>query len=116
MDPKEMHAKIMRRVYGVWFLRSTAPLLVIEIIFFIILFGLIADRIFVEHVVKNTILASYGNPFRSLAYLTASFVRTSFAIKTVLVLIASCLVLTLRDINRSIITYIAIRRRNVLGE
>ena len=102
--------RIMNRVYRFWFLRSMLPLLVIELAVIILAVYFFANLVFVSQVVDNALNAALGNPLKLVAYLWQAFLGTRMAVKVIIVALALTAGLILRDINRSIISYLLTRR------
>lgn len=108
-----LKAKVMNRVYGAWFLRNTMPLLVIEVIILAVAVGFFAQFVFVEEVVSNTLNVSLGNPFKMIGYLTGAFFVASASTKAAIIAVALGLLMFLRDINKSLISYAAMKRSQI---
>lgn len=108
--------RIMGRVFGMWFLRSTVPLLIVELVVLGAAFIFFARLVFVEKVVSNTLLVSFGNPFKMAGYLLDSFFATRPATKFVIIALFAVLVLLLRDINKSIIAYVSMKRSQMFNK
>lgn len=105
--------RIMKRVFGLWFLRSMVPLLVIEIIVAVLAIYLFAKFIFVAAVVNNALTAAFGNPFKLVVYLWKAFLGTRGEIQALIVAMALVGLLLLRDLNRSLISYLLLRRSQI---
>ncbi len=108
---ERLKARVMRRVFGFWFLRAMAPLLIIEVIGFLIALYVFANFVFVGQVVDNALAAALGNPFKLVAYFWHSFLVARVEVKVILVGIAVAVGFFLRDINRGLIAYVMTRQR-----
>ena len=105
----------MKRVFGLWFLKSMTPLLVIELIAVIIAIYFFANLIFVSRVVDNAFNAALGNPVLFIGYLWDAFWGTRTEVQAIIIILFLGFGMLLRDINRSIISYILMRRSELLG-
>jgi hypothetical protein len=100
----------MNRVFRSWLLKRTIPLLIFEIAAGWIGLSVFAQFVFVEKVVSNALTFSLGNPSRLLGYGFDAFLATSPLIKGIVIIFAALVLLLLRDLNRSIVEYAAVRR------
>ncbi len=121
-DIKTPHAKISihglgnrikRKIFSIWFVKYELPLLAGEVIVLFTAIAFIARFVFVERVISNTFVAGFGNPFKILMYLFGAFVATNFLIKAFILLFLGGILLFLRDINKSIVTYILMHRKRM---
>ncbi len=106
----QVRERIRNRIYGIWFFRYAAPLFLLEIVFLYAAFRFFSRFVFVERVVSNALLASLGNPIKLITYLWWSFLSTSFGTQLVVVFLAAAMFLFLREVNRSIVAYVAMKR------
>ncbi|HEY4475854.1 MAG TPA: hypothetical protein VJB92_04015 [Candidatus Paceibacterota bacterium] len=111
---KKLKRRIMNSVFRSWFLRSVVPLFIVEIIIIVIAVYFFANLIFVGKVVDNALIAALGNPFKLIGYLWQSFLRTSAAIQVIIVALAVSAGLLLRDVNRGLISYLIIKKNEIL--
>lgn len=105
--------RIMKRIFGLWFLRSMVPLLIVEIVGIMLGIYLFAKLIFVNAVISNTLNAALGNPFKMIAYLWEAFLGTRGEVKALLITMGLTGLLLLRDLNRGLISYILLRRSQI---
>ncbi len=102
--------RVLGRIYTIWLLRYAAPLFAAEIVAIVVAVVFFSRFVFVEEVVSNTLAASAGNPWYAMLYLLSAFVATKLITKAVIIIILGSGVLLLRDVNRSIIAYAAVKR------
>ncbi|PIR89190.1 MAG: hypothetical protein COU07_02490 [Candidatus Harrisonbacteria bacterium CG10_big_fil_rev_8_21_14_0_10_40_38] len=109
-EQKQLKKKIMKRVFRSWFLRSTLPLIVFElvVIFFAVFFA--AKVVFVGAVVNNALIAAFGNPFALLTYFWNAFWNTSITTQGLIILLLVTFLYLLRQINKIILSYILTNR------
>ncbi len=110
---QNLKSRILRRVYGVWFWKYEVPLMVIELAVLIVTLSFFARFVFVEKVVANTLEASLGNPFKIVLYLLVAFAKTKTIIKFIIIIFSAGLLLFLKDINKSLINYAAMKRQQL---
>lgn len=106
----DLKTKVMNRVFRFWFLRSMAPLLLVEIIVIGIAIYAFANLIFINQVVDNALSAALGNPFKLIAYLWNSFLITRAEVKVVIIALVLVGLKLLRDVNRGIISFVLMKR------
>ncbi len=112
---KNLKERVMKRVFGFWFLKSVIPLLVIEFGGIALALYLFARLVFIRQVVHNALGAALGNPYRFMGYLWGAFLHASFAVEGLMVILVVGLVLVLKNINRIIISYALMRRSEFLN-
>lgn len=108
--------RVMKRVFRFWFLRSIMPLFAIEFIGGIVAVYFFANLIFVGAVVDNALKAALGNPLRLIGYLWISFLNTQWEVQVILVALFIASGMILRDLNRSILSYLVMRRSELLSK
>lgn len=59
-SPAEFKRRVMRRVYGVWFWKSVAPLLAVEAVLVVGVLVGVLTHISVRHIMQNALQASDG--------------------------------------------------------
>jgi hypothetical protein len=116
MNNAKLKLKIMKRVYGFWFLRSIIPLFVIEFLAIGAGLYLTARFVFVSSVFQNALVSSSGKPLFILSYLWGAFVRAGLSIQLLVVFLLAALGFILRDVNRSLISYALMRRSQYLSK
>jgi hypothetical protein len=114
-EPSTFKYRLLRRVYGIWFFRRAAPLLIIELIILALAMGFFTQYVFVERVVSNALASTLGNPFRILSYLWLAFIKTRKVTKVIVIVVLGGGIFLLRDVNRSILAYVAMRRRELFS-
>lgn len=102
--------RIMKRVFGMWLLRSVVPLFILELIGGIAALYAFSNIIFVGKVVDNALATTLGNPFGLVAYFWRAFLAAQTEVQVIIVVIFIAFGLILRNINRSIISYALIKR------
>lgn len=95
----------MRRVYGVWFLRSVLPVFTLEIGAFVVSLSIIKNLVFVERVIANALTSSFGNPFKIITYGISAFFGTSVSIQLISLVLIAGTIFFIRDIYRSAVSY-----------
>jgi hypothetical protein len=108
--------KIMKRVYGFWFLRSILPLFIIEFLAIGAGLYLVARFVFVSSVFQNALVSSSGRPLFIISYLWGAFMRAGFPLQALIVILLGVLGFILRDVNRSLISYALMRRSEYLNK
>lgn len=108
--------RIMKRIFGIWFLRHTMPLVILELIGLFVALSFFARLVFVEKVVSNALTAAVGNPFKLFTYLVSAFLGSEFTTQAVIVILLAVVILVLRDLNRSLIAYLVMKRNQLTTE
>ena len=103
--------RIRRRIFNIWFLKYELPLLAGEIILVFVAVFLIARFVFVEKVVSNAFLITVENPWRLFLFLGSSFMSAHFMVKAAVILLFAAGLLILKDINKSMVTYLLMHRK-----
>lgn len=109
----QLKTKIMKRVFGMWLLKSVVPLFVLELIGGIAALYAFSNLIFFGKVVDNALATTLGNPFELIAYFWRAFLAAKTEVQVIIVVIFIAFGLTLRNINRSIISYALIKRGEI---
>jgi len=104
----------MKRVFRFWLLRSVAPLFLIELIVIALAIYFFANLIFVGEVVDNALNAALGNPWKLIVYLWNAFLGTRLEVQVIIAALVIAAALVLRDLNRSLISYILMKRQESL--
>lgn len=112
----QLKTKVMKRVYGFWFLRSMIPLLVIEFLGIICALYFFARFVFIGQVVNSALIVSLGNPYRFAMYFLSAFLNARHIVQALIILLLAVLAFILRDVNKSIISYAVMRRREFLAK
>lgn len=107
---QNLKRRIMNRVFGFWFLRSMIPLFVLELAAVIMGIYLFTNFIFVGKVIDNTLNAALGSPWQMFVYLWSSFWKTRLEVQLVILGMMIFLAFLLRQLNRSIIAYVLMKR------
>lgn len=110
---QNLKSRILRRVYGVWFWKYEVPLMIIEVAVLIVALSFFGHYVFIEKVVANTLTASLGNPFKVVVYLLAAFAKTRTIIKLIVIVFGAALLLFLKDVNKSLISYASMKRHQL---
>ncbi len=105
--------KILFKIYGVWFFRKSAPLLLVEIVIFFIAFYFFFRNVFLEKVIYNAFEAAMGSPVKFAFYFIESFFRSNFLTQVLTFTIFLVSLLFLRDVNRSIVAYATMKRKAI---
>ena len=105
-----LRKRVMGRVFRFWLLRHTVPLLITELIVGWVGLTFLANYIFVEKVVSNALTFSVGNPLRLMSYAFSAFFATNLLNQAIVIICGAALLLMLRNINRSIIEYVSMKR------
>ena len=108
--------RIMKRIFGIWFLRHTMPLVILELIGLFVALSFFTRLVFVEKVVSNALTAAVGNPFKLFTYLVSAFLGSEFTTQAVIVILLAVVILVLRDLNRSLIAYLVMKRNQLTTE
>ena len=101
---------VMRRVYAIWFMRSVAPLIALEVVVFFVAANVLASNVFVDKTISNALLATLGNPMSLVVYFLNAFAKTQFLTQTAIFLFALVGVSFMRDVARSIASYSLVKR------
>ena len=112
----KLRLRIMKRIFGIWLLRHTFPLLVFELVVLFVTLSFFAKLIFVEKVVANALTAALGNPLKLFLYLISAFLGTALFTQIVILTVAAAIILILRDINRSLISYLTFKRDQLMTD
>lgn len=113
MEKNLLKDKILFKIYGMWFFRRSAPLLVIELLIGILAFYFLAKNVFIEKVISNAFSSALGNPLKFVAYFLNAFWVSNFLNQVISVLIILSLTFLLRDINKSFVAYAAMKRKKL---
>ncbi len=105
--------RIKRKIFSIWFLKYELPFLAAEVITLFIAILLIARFVFVEKVFSNVFLVALGNPWKFFTFILAAFIDTHVWTKAVILLLFAGGFLLLRDVNKSIITYVLMHRKRM---
>jgi hypothetical protein len=105
MEKTHLKRRVMRRVYGIWFMRSVLPVLALEVGILVVGIGMIGSIVFVEKVIANALTISVGNPVKFLSYSITAFMSTTALTQAILILLVVGGVFLLRDIYRSTVSY-----------
>lgn len=98
--------KILLRVYIIWFFRRIVPLMLAQIFVISLALKLFAQKVFFAKVLENAALASNSSYWELLKYLSSAFFQTRPLIQVISLLILGVGALILRDIGKTLITYI----------
>ncbi len=102
--------RIMKRVYGFWFVQSMIPLFIIEFLAIGAGLYLVARFVFVSRVVENALIVSFGKPLHLISYFWNAFLNAGLLVQGLIALLLIALGFILRDLNRSLISYAFMRR------
>jgi len=112
---KKLKSRIMRRVFRSWLIKSIAPLFVIELFILMVAVYFFGNLIYVSDVIDNMIQASPGNPFYMLNYLWGAFFETRLEVQVVIILLFIGAFFLLKDLNRSFVSYLIMKRDRYLN-
>lgn len=107
--------RIMKRVFRFWLLRSVVPILIGELIVIALAVYLFANLIFVGQVIDNALNAALGNPWKLVVYLWNAFLGTRLEVQVIIIALLAAAALTLRDLNRGLISYILMKREQSMS-
>lgn len=109
--PSKIKIRILGKVYLIWFLRRIIPLMVIEIAALAFTLRIFAKNVFVSMALRNIGIAADRGYWGIIKYLISSFLQTHFIIQIVILIILGFGALLLRDILKSVFTYLNIKRK-----
>ena len=109
---EQLQENIMRRVYGVWFLRRVLPVAIFEVLFIALAVNLFAESVFIARVVENAVGILKDSPWAVASFLWSAFWNSRLEVK---IEVASAFLmgaLFLWSVKRAIVSYEIIRRRS----
>ncbi|MST04232.1 MAG: hypothetical protein EXS49_01520 [Candidatus Pacebacteria bacterium] len=113
MEKNLLKDKILFKIYGMWFFRRSAPLLVTELLIGVIAFYFLAKNVFIERIISNAFSSALGSPFKFVVYFLNAFWVSNFLNQLISILIVLSLIFLLRDINKSFVAYAAMKRKKL---
>ena len=100
---EQLKPRIMKRIYGIWFLKRVAPWFGLEIMALSVFIFYINTHIALSSVVGNTITHTVANStFSLLDFLYSAYLYTEITIRLVLIGFATLLFLLTRNCLRGI--------------
>ena len=100
-SPK-LKQRIMRRVYGIWFVKRVLPRLVGETIVVYIAVTQIAAHVFINHVLANAVLHTFSrSPITIFNYFANALINSEVLVQTMLMSSVVLAGFMLRDIVRA---------------
>jgi len=103
--------RILWRIYVLWFLRRIAPLIVLQIAVFILVFRIFAKNVFISKVFRNAAYAADFGYWSLLKYSFAAFLNAHLITQVSILLILGVAALLLRDLMRVLVAYKAMWKR-----
>lgn len=97
--------RILWRVYLLWFFRRIVPLMVLQILVFILALKLFATNVFIRQVFRNAYWVSASDYWSLLKYSLAAFLNTRPLTQIAILLILGVIALVLRDILKLLMAY-----------
>ena len=92
---------VMRRVYGIWFVKKALPWLALEGVAVYIVLQQLAEHVFVNHVLANAALHTFARtPIAFAQYFMQALLNTDMVVQILIALSAVCLVLLARQMSR----------------
>jgi len=103
---EQLKPRIMKRIYGIWFLKRVAPWFGLEIMALSVFIFYINTHIALSSVVGNTITHTVANStFSLLDFLYSAYLYTEMTIRLVLIGFATLLFLLTRNCLRVLVEY-----------
>ncbi|MDD5547870.1 MAG: hypothetical protein PHN74_03205 [Candidatus Pacebacteria bacterium] len=106
-------AKILGKVYFVWFFRRIVPLVLVQVAVAVFVIKIFAKNVFVSKVLHNVAIVSDSGYWEIFKYLINSFMATHFIIQLAILITLGLTALLIRDIVRAIFVYfVTMRQKN----
>lgn len=104
--------RIILKIYVFWFLKRIVPLIIIQIAFIALAIKIFTQGVFVSEVFKNISIVAAKSYWGILCYLAVAFWNTEFIVELAILAGLGLTSLVIRDIFRSILSYLVIKRKN----
>jgi len=98
---QELKSRVMRRVYGIWFLRSVLPWVLMEMALLALFFWQMTDYVWVRFVWENFIIYAKAHPLGFLGFPVNAIMWADMASQLTLLGLAVAGALFAKDIAKS---------------
>ncbi len=110
MSDSKLKRNIMFRIYGIWLIRRVAPVLFFEVLFMILAAHLFGTSVFVARVLENAGNVLKGGIYNILKFAVLAVVNAKLEVKFEILVALIMGALFLWSIKRAIVSYEMIRR------
>ena len=110
METSKLKRNIMLRIYGIWLIRRVAPVLFFEVLFMVLAAHLFGTSVFVARVLENAGNVLKGGIYNILKFAFLAVVNARLEVKFEILVALIMGALFLWSIKRAIVSYEMIRR------
>ncbi|MDD5431268.1 MAG: hypothetical protein PHP03_03555 [Candidatus Pacebacteria bacterium] len=102
---KILKARILAKIYFVWFLRRIVPLIIIQVAAIVVALKIFAKNVFFSKYLQNMANVSDFGLWATFKFLVNSFLQTNFLVQVIVLLVLGFGALLLRDVLKAILVY-----------